>query len=102
MTGGGLRKDGHLGRLRGKAGHSQAQMVHGVWYVSEAGTLEEHKGMRLQRLPITDVWHARLRRRYQRLWVVRSQGLCELGGSMLKDPGLGKDKCDGGTRGGKS
>lgn len=67
MTGGGLQRDGHLGRPRGKAGHSQAQMVDGVWCVSEAGTLEEHKGMRLQRLPITDVWHARLRRRYQRL-----------------------------------
>lgn len=35
-------------------------------------------------------------------WVVRSQGLCELRGSMLKDPGLGKDKCAGGTGGGKS
>lgn len=39
------------GGLRRKARHSQTKMVDGVWWVSEAGTLEallEQKGMRLQ------------------------------------------------------
>lgn len=35
------RRDRHLGRLRGKAGHDQTKMVHSVWSVSEAATLKE-------------------------------------------------------------
>lgn len=76
--------------------------------MSEAATLEElleWKGMRLERPPITEVRHVRLRRLNQQLWVVRCQGVCELGRSIFKDPGLSKKKCgdcDGGTRSGKT
>ena len=76
--------------------------------MSEAATLEElleQKWVRLERLPISEVWHARLRRLDQQLWAVRSQGLCELGRSIFKGLGLGKKKCggcDGGTSGGKT
>lgn len=67
--------------------------------------LLEQKGVRLQRLPITEVWLARLGRLDQQLWALRSQGMCGLGRSIFKDLGLGKRKCggcDGGTSGGKT
>lgn len=76
--------------------------------MSEAATLEElleWKGVRLERLPITEVRHVRLRRLNQRLGAVRCQGRCELGRSVFKDPGLGQKKCGdcgGGTRSDKT
>lgn len=50
--------DKQLGRLGGKARHSQIKMVNGAWCVSEETPLEgllEQKGMRLERVPITEV-----------------------------------------------
>lgn len=64
--------------------------------MSEAATLEEllkQKGMRLEKVQITEVWHASLRRLNQQLWVVRSQGMCEVGMNIFKDIDLCKKKC---------
>lgn len=69
-------------------------MVDRAWHGNGAATpegLRGQKGMRLERLPITDGWRARLRRLDQQLWVAR--------------PGLGKNEsggCDGGTGGGQT
>lgn len=80
-TGGVLWRDRHLGTLRGKAGHPHTKTVEGVWRADGAATPEGplgRKGMRLERLPVTDGWHARLRRLGQQPWVARSQGRCQL------------------------
>lgn len=80
----------------------------GIRCASEAATLEElpeRKGMRLERLPIMEIWHARLRRLGQQLWVVRGQKASELGRSTFVDPGLDRKKCggcDGGIGGGEA
>lgn len=61
--------------------------------------------MRVERLPVTEVWHARLRRLDQPLWVMRSQGMSELGRSIFRDTGLDKKECggcDGGFGGGRT
>lgn len=59
----------------------------------------------MARLPVTEVWHARLRRLDWQLWLRRSQGMSELGRSIFRDPELDKKKCggdDGGIGGGKT